>query len=62
MFDVLYTPQLDRTSASKVREANFYTSLESFISIAISFIINLFVIAVFANCLHDTTYKVISNF
>ena len=27
--------QLDRTSAAKVREANFYTSLESFLSIAV---------------------------
>ena len=64
--------QLDRTSAAKVREANFYTSLESFISIAIrcyqnielklnlfllpSFIINLFVISVFANAMHEKTY------
>jgi len=48
--------KLDRTSAAKVREANFYTSLESFISIAISFIINLFVISVFANAMHEKTY------
>jgi len=49
--------KLDRTSAVKVKEANFYTSLESFISIGVSFIINLFVISVFANALHDKTYS-----
>merc|ERR1719422_1714063 len=47
--------KLDRTSAVKVKDANFYTSLESFISIGVSFIINLFVISVFANALHDKT-------
>lgn len=49
--------KIDRASASVVREANFYTALESFISIGISFLINLLVISVFANSLHETTYK-----
>jgi len=49
--------KVDRASARALKEANFYTSLESFISIFISFLINLVVISVFANCLHETTYQ-----
>ena len=47
---------VDRSNSAKVHEANFYTSIESAISIAVSFIINLIVISVFGNSLHGTTY------
>jgi len=58
LHSALVTKQkVDRKSAPAVREANFYTALESFISIAISFLINLLVISVFANCLHETTFQ-----
>jgi len=51
---VTETP-VDRTNKSKIRSANFYTALESAISIGISFIINLFVVSVFGNVLHHKT-------
>jgi len=48
---------VNRKSAVAVKEANFYTALESAIAIGVSFLINLLVISVFANSLHETTFE-----
>jgi len=40
--------EIDTSDEKKVREANFYYSIESAIALFISFIINMFVVAVFA--------------
>eukprot|EP00911_Craspedida_sp_UC1_P002965 UC1_evm1s2163 len=40
---------VDKTSVSKVKEANFYNAIESSIALLVSFVINLFVLAVFAD-------------
>eukprot|EP00117_Sycon_ciliatum_P036170 scpid35201/ scgid27270/ Natural resistance-associated macrophage protein 2; Divalent cation transporter 1; Divalent metal transporter 1 len=39
---------VDRSSAKKVKEANFYFFIESAIALLVSFVINLFVVCVFA--------------
>jgi len=46
---------VDRKSKSAVKSANFYSSIESFISIGVSFVINLFVVAVFGKVMHHKT-------
>jgi len=53
--------EVDRTKASKIRSANFYTTLESGISIGVSFIINLIVVSVFGQVLHNRTYGEINQ-
>ncbi|GFG35308.1 hypothetical protein Cfor_10312 [Coptotermes formosanus] len=46
---------IDRTKAEKVREANYYYFIESCIALFCSFIINVFVVSVFAYGLYDKT-------
>jgi len=46
---------IDRTKPAKVREANLYYFVESCIALFISFVINVFVVAVFAHGLYQTT-------
>ena len=40
-----------------VSEANKYYVIESTIALAVSFVLNLFVVSVFANGLYGTTYR-----
>jgi len=51
------TRQVDRTTKKAVAEANWYYMIEGSIALFVSFILNLFVIAVFANGLYGTTYS-----
>ncbi|XP_045465242.1 protein Malvolio-like isoform X2 [Harmonia axyridis] len=46
---------IDRTKPAKVRDANFYFFIEAAIALAVSFIINVFVVSVFAHGLYHTT-------
>lgn len=46
---------IDRKSVSKVKEANYYFFIEACIALFISFIINVFVVSVFAHGLYGTT-------
>ena len=45
--------EVNRSSAKKIREANFYFFIESAIALLVSFIINLFVVCVFAEAFFD---------
>lgn len=40
--------KIDRTDHKQIRESNFYNSIESAISLGVSFFINMFIVAVFA--------------
>ena len=44
--------QVDRSKKGKIREANFYFFIESAIALFVSFIINMFVVVVFAQAFH----------
>lgn len=46
---------MNRRDANKVRDANMYFFIEAAIAVLISFIINVFVLAVFAHGLYDKT-------
>lgn len=46
---------IDRTKKDKVRDANLYFFVEAAIALFVSFVINVFVVAVFANGLYQTT-------
>lgn len=46
---------IDRKNVSKVKEANYYFFVESCIALLISFVINVFVVTVFANGLYGKT-------
>lgn len=46
---------IDRTKKEQVKEANMYFFVEAAIALLVSFIINVFVVAVFANGLYDKT-------
>ena len=48
---------IDRKNVSKVKEANFYFFIEAAIALFISFIINVFVVSVFAHGLYGKTNK-----
>ena len=50
------TREVDRTSKPAVIEANKYFLIESTIALGVSFVLNLFVVSVFANTLYGTTY------
>lgn len=50
------TRKIDRKDEKVVRGANKYYFIESAISLFVSFIINMLVVAVFANSLYETTY------
>jgi len=49
--------KINRKSHSDVRDANFYTAVEGAIALAISFIINLLVVAVFSHGMSEATYQ-----
>lgn len=46
---------IDRTKPAKVKDANLYFFIEAAIALFVSFIINVFVVAVFAHGLYKTT-------
>ena len=46
---------IDRTKKEKVKEANFYYFIESAIALLVSLVINIFVVAVFAQGLYGKT-------
>lgn len=46
---------IDRRQPAKVRDANYYYFIEAAIALFVSFIINVFVVAVFAHGLNDVT-------
>ena len=52
--------EVDRTRKEKVREANFYYFIESAIALLVSLVINIFVVAVFAQGLYGKTNQVSS--
>uniref|UniRef100_A0A1B6HV87 Protein Malvolio n=1 Tax=Homalodisca liturata TaxID=320908 RepID=A0A1B6HV87_9HEMI len=52
---------IDRTKPSKVREANLYYFVESTIALAVSLIINVFIVAVFAHGMYNKTNKDVKN-
>jgi natural resistance-associated macrophage protein 2 len=47
--------KVDRTQPSKVKEANYYFFIEASIALFVSFIINVFVVAVFAHGMNGKT-------
>lgn len=46
---------MNRRDVAKVRDANFYFFIEASIALFVSFIINVFVVSVFAHGLYDKT-------
>ena len=48
---------VDRKKPRRIREANFYFLVESSIALFVSFIINLFVVAVFAEAFYQKSYQ-----
>lgn len=50
------TRRIDRNNPVAVTEANRYFFIESGIALGIAFVLNLFVVTVFANSLHGVTY------
>nr|XP_054767773.1 natural resistance-associated macrophage protein 2-like isoform X1 [Lytechinus pictus] len=52
---------VDRTKKEAVKEANKYYFIEASIALLVSFIINLFVVSVFAEGLHDKTNAQVHN-
>lgn len=54
---------IDRTKKEKVKDANLYYFIEAVIALFVSFLINVFVVAVFANGLYEkTNMEMVSNF
>ncbi|XP_071102519.1 natural resistance-associated macrophage protein 2-like [Haliotis cracherodii] len=53
--------EVDRNKKAEVREANFYFFIEAVIALFVSFVINLFVVAVFAEGLYSRTTREIYN-
>lgn len=53
---------MNRKEPAKVREANFYFFIEASIALFVSFIINVFVVSVFAHGLFGKTNKDIVSF
>jgi len=51
----LQSRDIDRSKKSKVREANFYYFIEATIALFVSFLINVFVVAVFAEGFYGKT-------
>lgn len=54
---MLQSRDVDRRQPAKVRDANFYFFVEAAIALAISFVINVFVVSVFAHGLFGKTNK-----
>lgn len=52
---------IDRRQPAKVRDANYYYFIEAAIALFVSFIINVFVVAVFAHGLNDVTNNELVN-
>ena len=52
---------VDRTQRSRIREANYYYFIESCLALLVSFIINVFVVAVFAYGLYNRTNEDVVN-
>ncbi|XKL69147.1 hypothetical protein PGB90_006916 [Kerria lacca] len=52
---------IDRSKKEKVKEANFYFFIESTIALFISFVINVFVVSVFAHGLFNKTNRDVLN-
>lgn len=48
---------VDKKDKAQVRDANFYFFVEAAIALFVSFVINVFVVAVFAHGLFNTTNK-----
>lgn len=48
---------IDRTKKQQVRDANMYYFIEASIALLVSFVINVFVVSVFAHGLFQTTNK-----
>lgn len=46
---------IDRTKKEQIRDANMYYFIEASIALLVSFVINVFVVAVFAHGLYQTT-------
>lgn len=54
--------EIDRTKPEKVRDANLYFFVEAAIALFVSFIINVFVVSVFAHGLyHKTNKEIVSS-
>ena len=53
--------KVDRSKKQNIREANFYFFLESAIALFVSFVINLFVVCVFAEAFHTYTTQYLIN-
>lgn len=54
--------EVDRTKRGQIREANFYFFLEAAIALFVSFLINLFVVSVFAEGFYNkTNAELVSN-
>ncbi|KAL3270632.1 hypothetical protein HHI36_021164 [Cryptolaemus montrouzieri] len=49
--------EIDRTKPSKIRDANLYFFIEAAIALAVSFVINVFVVSVFAHGMYHTTNR-----
>lgn len=47
--------EVDRSNKKEVREANKYFLIEATIALFVSFLINVFVVAVFAEAFYDRT-------
>lgn len=71
VFEVVYivfllwfqSRDIDRRKPDKVREANMYFFIEAAIALFVSFIINVFVVAVFAHGLYGkTNHDIVSTF
>eukprot|EP00112_Aurelia_sp_Birch-Aquarium-sp1_P014130 Seg3026.1 transcript_id=Seg3026.1/GoldUCD/mRNA.D3Y31 product="Natural resistance-associated macrophage protein 2" protein_id=Seg3026.1/GoldUCD/D3Y31 len=52
---------INRKDRKEVKEANMYYFIESAIALFVSFLINLFVVAVFARAFYETTYGEVYN-
>ncbi|KAM9829072.1 natural resistance-associated macrophage protein 2-like [Syngnathus typhle] len=53
--------EVDRSSKNQIREANKYFFIESCIALLVSFIINVFVVAIFAEAFYDRTNVQVNN-
>lgn len=52
---------MDRSKRDKVKEANYYFFIEASVALFVSFVINVFVVAVFAHGMyHKTNQDVVS--
>ena len=55
IFLIVQSREVNRKNKSAVRQANMYFFIESCIALFVSFIINIFVVSVFASGLYQTT-------